>query len=82
MTYKNINWDATAFFASLIETNKFAKAHDFVFAQSLFFVQISAIVKKFNKFQRGSVTKSVTKFVSLCIFGIVDYPLPQISHLV
>ena len=33
MTYKNINWDATAFFASLIETNKFAKAHDFVFAK-------------------------------------------------
>ena len=50
MTDKNINWDATAFFASLTETNKFAKAHDFVFAQSLFFVQISAIVKKFNKF--------------------------------
>ena len=40
MTYKNINWDATAFFASLTETNKSAKAHDFVFAQSLFFVQI------------------------------------------
>ena len=33
MTYKNINWDATAFFASLTETNKFAKAHDFVFAK-------------------------------------------------
>ena len=29
----NINWDATAFFASLTETNKFAKAHDFVFAK-------------------------------------------------
>ena len=33
MTDKNINWDATAFFASLTETNKFAKAHDFVFAK-------------------------------------------------
>ena len=33
MTNKNINWDATAFFASLTETNKFAKAHDFVFAK-------------------------------------------------
>ena len=29
----NINWDATAFFASLTEKNKFAKAHDFVFAR-------------------------------------------------
>lgn len=27
MTDKNINWDATAFFVSLTETNKFAKAH-------------------------------------------------------
>ena len=33
MTDKNINWDATAFFASLTETNKFAKTHDFVFAK-------------------------------------------------
>lgn len=33
MTDKKINWDATAFFASLTETNKFAKAHDFVFAK-------------------------------------------------
>lgn len=33
MTDNNINWDATAFFASLTETNKFAKAHDFVFAR-------------------------------------------------
>ena len=33
MTDKNINWYATAFFASLTETNKFAKAHDFVFAK-------------------------------------------------
>lgn len=32
MTDNNINWDATAFFASLTEKNKFAKAHDFVFA--------------------------------------------------
>ena len=68
MTDKNINWDATAFFASLTETNKFATAHDFVFAQSLFFVQISAIVKKFNKFQRGSVTKSVTKICIVMYF--------------
>lgn len=68
MTDKNINWDATAFFAFLTETNKFAKAHDFVFAQSLFFVQISAIVKKFNKFQRGSVTKSVTKICIVMYF--------------
>ena len=68
MTDKNINWDATAFFASLTETNKFANAHDFVFAQSLFFVQISAIVKKFNKFQRGSVTKSVTKICIVMYF--------------
>ena len=30
MIDKNINWDVTAFFASLTETNKFAKAHDFV----------------------------------------------------
>ena len=29
----NINWDATAFFASLTDSNKFAKAHDFVFAR-------------------------------------------------
>lgn len=29
----NINWDATAFFASLTETNKFVKANDFVFAK-------------------------------------------------
>ena len=34
MTDNNINWDATAFFASLTEKNKFAKAHDFVFARS------------------------------------------------
>ena len=68
MTDKNINWDATAFFASLTETNKFAKVHDFVFAQSLFFVQISAIVKKCNKFQRGSVTKSVTKICIVMYF--------------
>ena len=33
MTDNNINWDATAFFASLTEKNKFAKAHDFVFAR-------------------------------------------------
>lgn len=33
MIDKNINWDVTAFFASLTETNKFAKAHDFVFAK-------------------------------------------------
>ena len=33
MTDKNINWDATAFFASLTETNKFAQTHDFVFAK-------------------------------------------------
>ena len=33
MTDKNINWDATTFFASLTETNKFAKANDFVFAK-------------------------------------------------
>ena len=33
MTDNNINWDATAFFASLTETNKFAKVHDFVFAK-------------------------------------------------
>ena len=33
MTDNNINWDATAFFASLTEKNKFANAHDFVFAQ-------------------------------------------------
>ena len=33
MTDKNINWDATAFFASLTETKTFAKAPDFVFAQ-------------------------------------------------
>lgn len=33
MTDKNINWDATAFFSSLTEKNKFAKAHDFVFAR-------------------------------------------------
>ena len=33
MTSMNFNWDATAFFASLTETNKFAKAHDFVFAK-------------------------------------------------
>ena len=33
MIDKNINWDATAFCASLTETNKFAKAHDFVFAK-------------------------------------------------
>lgn len=34
MTDNNINWDATAFFASLTEKNKFAKSHDFVFARS------------------------------------------------
>lgn len=34
MTDNNINWDATAFFASLTEKKKFAKAHDFVFARS------------------------------------------------
>lgn len=33
MQQSNINWDATAFFASLTEKNKFAKAHDFVFAR-------------------------------------------------
>ncbi len=33
MTDNNINWDATAFFASLTEKNKIAKAHDFVFAR-------------------------------------------------
>lgn len=33
MTDKNINWDATAFFASLTETNKFTQTHDFVFAK-------------------------------------------------
>ena len=33
MTNKNINWDATAFFASLTETNKFAQTHNFVFAK-------------------------------------------------
>ena len=33
MTDNNINWDATAFFASLTEKNKFAKAHNFVFAR-------------------------------------------------
>lgn len=33
MTDNNINWDATVFFASLTEKNKFAKAHDFVFAR-------------------------------------------------
>lgn len=33
MQQSNINWDATAFFASLTEANKFAKAHDFVFAR-------------------------------------------------
>lgn len=33
MTDKNINWDATAFFAFLTETNKFAQTHDFVFAK-------------------------------------------------
>lgn len=33
MIDNNINWDATAFFASLTEKNKFAKAHDFVFAR-------------------------------------------------
>ena len=33
MTDNNINWDATAFFVSLTEKNKFAKAHDFVFAR-------------------------------------------------
>ena len=35
MIDKNINWDVTAFFASLTETNKFAKAHDFVFAKGV-----------------------------------------------
>lgn len=33
MQQSNINWDATAFFASLTDSNKFAKAHDFVFAR-------------------------------------------------
>ena len=33
MQQSNINWDATAFFASLTEKNKFAKAHGFVFAR-------------------------------------------------
>ena len=33
MQQSNINWDATACFASLTEKNKFAKAHDFVFAR-------------------------------------------------
>ena len=33
MTDKNINWDATAFFASLTEKNKFAQAHFFTFAK-------------------------------------------------
>ena len=33
MTDKNINWDATAFFASLTEKNKFAQTHNFVFAK-------------------------------------------------
>ena len=33
MQQSNINWDATAFFASLTERNKFTKAHDFVFAR-------------------------------------------------
>lgn len=33
MTNRNINWDATAFFASLTETNKFAQTHNFVFAK-------------------------------------------------
>lgn len=33
MTDNNINWDATAFFVSLTEKNKFAKAHDFVFVR-------------------------------------------------
>lgn len=33
MQQSNINWDATAFFASITDSNKFAKAHDFVFAR-------------------------------------------------
>ena len=33
MQQSNINWNATAFFASLTEKNKFAKAHDFVVAR-------------------------------------------------
>lgn len=33
MQQSNINWDATAFFASITDSNKFAKTHDFVFAR-------------------------------------------------
>ena len=33
MQQSNINWDATAFFASITDSNKYAKAHDFVFAR-------------------------------------------------
>lgn len=53
MTYKNINWDATAFFASLTETNKSAKAHDFVFAQSLFLYKSQPSSKGVTNFKEG-----------------------------
>ena len=29
----NFNWDATSFFQSLTERNKFAKQHEFIFAK-------------------------------------------------
>ena len=53
MTDKNINWDATAFFASLTETNKFAQTHNFVFAQSLFLYKSQPSSKSLTNFKEG-----------------------------
>ena len=64
MIDKNINWDVTAFFASLTETNKFAKAHDFVFAkvcgldgfeEALQLLQFATAIVAFSDISQGYI---------------------------
>ena len=85
MTDNNINWDATAFFASLTETNKFAKAHDFVFARvsgldgfeevlqqlqsATAIVAVSDISQGYIGLS-GKVLGSFFSFIVFCIFAL------------
>ena len=67
MTDNNINWDATVFFASLTEKNKFAKAHDFVFARVSGLDGFEEVLQQLQSATAIVGSYNIVVFLTICI---------------
>ena len=67
MTDNNINWDATAFFASLTEKNKFAEAHDFVFARGSGLNGFEEVLQQLQSATAIVGSYNIVVFLTICI---------------